>query len=385
MTCRMHTMNGPKARMKCKSDTNLADRTGNRFNNFNFIRLVAAFAVLVTHSFALATGRREAEPLWTSYGMTFGSIAVDVFFVTSGFLVCGSLCTRQSVPEFAAARALRILPGMLGMLAVTVLVVGPAVTTVPYWTFASANETWKYVALNSSMFLGAAYTLPGVFTSNPYPHAVNGSLWTMCHEVRMYASLGAIWLVAGWLPGRRTERFAFIIMLVVTAGATATIYAKLVGSESAWPRLTYSFFMGALFFVLRNRIRLDGRIFAWMVAAMIAASAQRDAFYAIYYVCFPYVVLYVAYVKVRPLLAFNRIGDYSYGIYIYAFLVQQVLMHYNPTLSPLSLIGGSAALTLGCAVISWHAIEKKGLAYKVTINQRIRLAGIKADPPRPMA
>ena len=179
------------------------DRMGGRDNHFNLIRFLAALAVLVTHSFALSSGKSENEPLWTTYGMTLGSIAVDVFFVTSGFLVCNSLVSRQNLLEFAAARALRILPALWVVLAITVLLVGPSLTTLTLVDFARSHETWRYVIKNATMFGGMAHTLPGVFEHNAYPRAVNGSLWTMASEVRMYACLCICWWLAGLMPTRR--------------------------------------------------------------------------------------------------------------------------------------------------------------------------------------
>ena len=95
-----------------------------RDNNYNFIRFMAAVAVLVTHSFVLATGRPNTEPLRARLGLTLGSVAVDIFFITSGFLVTASLLNRRSIIDFAWARLLRIFPALLIMLLLTVFVLG---------------------------------------------------------------------------------------------------------------------------------------------------------------------------------------------------------------------------------------------------------------------
>src|SRR6476659_467052 len=104
---------------------NLGEAANGRDNNFNLIRLVSALSVLIVHSFALATGKLEAIPLYESLGVHPGDFAVDVFFVTSGFLVSASLDRRKSSAEFIAARLLRIYPGLLVMLGITVLIIGP--------------------------------------------------------------------------------------------------------------------------------------------------------------------------------------------------------------------------------------------------------------------
>jgi peptidoglycan/LPS O-acetylase OafA/YrhL len=102
----------------------LGDYVGGRDNNFNLIRFLAASAVLLSHSFPLSNGDPTTEPLRSWLGLSAGEIAVDVFFLTSGFLVAGSLLTRHSVSGFAVARALRIYPAMVVSVLLTVPVVG---------------------------------------------------------------------------------------------------------------------------------------------------------------------------------------------------------------------------------------------------------------------
>jgi len=96
-----------------------------RDNNFNLVRLAAATAVVVSHSFALATGDPAAEPLWSTLGITLGGLAVVAFFMTSGYLVGGSLLSNGQPIRFAVARALRIYPGLWVALLLTVFVLGP--------------------------------------------------------------------------------------------------------------------------------------------------------------------------------------------------------------------------------------------------------------------
>lgn len=167
----------------------LSNFTEGKDNNFNLIRIVAALAVLVTHSFALAIGTGDAEPFRNTLGMTMGAIAVDVFFITSGFLVTGSLFTRQSAIEFIWARSLRIFPALLVMLVLTVFVLGVYFTSLPVDSYLRNSMTHRYFLSCATLVAGITYNLPGVFEGNPYKSAVNGSLWTMPYEIKMYLIL----------------------------------------------------------------------------------------------------------------------------------------------------------------------------------------------------
>lgn len=125
-----------------------------RDNNFNLIRLLAALAVMVSHSFALALGGGSFEPFRSSLGMSPGMIAVDVFFATSGFLVTASLLSRRNPIEFIRARGLRIFPGLLVVLALTVFVLGPVFTSLPLSTYFTEWETYRYLVKCLTLITG---------------------------------------------------------------------------------------------------------------------------------------------------------------------------------------------------------------------------------------
>ena len=110
----------------------LSSLNNGRDNNFNLIRVIAALAVLVTHSFALVMGSGDFEPLRKIVGISFGQVAVDIFFVTSGFLVTSSLLKRKSTVEFVWARVLRIYPALWMMLVLTVFILFPLLSDVTY-------------------------------------------------------------------------------------------------------------------------------------------------------------------------------------------------------------------------------------------------------------
>ncbi len=352
----------------------LSEFTRGRDNNFNLIRIVAALLVLFTHSFALALGDKYAEPLRRDLGVTWGSIAVDVFFVTSGFLVTASLLARRSTVEFIWARVLRIFLALLVMLLLTVFGLALFFTSLPLSSYLASYDTYYYLIKNAILFKGIVYRLPGVFDGNPFGNAVNGSLWTMPIELRMYGILAIVW-VALPLAGRHRLR---VFEVLVVAGAAASgifvlqrdLYAPI---ESDFARLFFMFFSGGAFYVLRHRVALCRTAFLLIAIALpLAAYLDRQTFFFLYTLTVAYFLFYLAYVPAGAVRRYNRLGDYSYGVYIYAFPVQQSVAALIPGVSVLNMILISAATTLLLAALSWHLIERRALDLKSSLVRHTR-------------
>jgi peptidoglycan/LPS O-acetylase OafA/YrhL len=344
----------------------LSDYTHGRDNNFNIIRMGAAFAVLVTHSFVLVTGKGDAEPFRESLGMTMGTIAVDVFFVTSGFLVTASLLTRQSVIEFVWARVLRIFPALLAMLLLTVFGLGAFFTSLPLLSYLADSKTYYYLFKCATLITGVTYDLPGVFDGNPYKNAVNGSLWSLPVEVRMYAILAIAWIALRIAKGNRLSTFK--VAIVASAGAAAGMAIAChfyLPAEGEFAGLFFMFFSGAAFYVLRQHITLSHWAFWLFIIALLgSALTNKHAFFVVFTLTIAYVLFYIAYVPSGWIRKYNRLGDYSYGVYIYAFLVQQSVAALVPGVSVLSMLMISAFATIFLAVLSYHIIERRALGLK---------------------
>jgi peptidoglycan/LPS O-acetylase OafA/YrhL len=340
----------------------LADYVGGRDNNFNLIRFVAASAVLYSHSYALSTGDKMTEPLrWLD--VTPGMLAVDVFFLTSGFLVTSSLLARRSISAFTLARVLRIYPALLAAVVLTVLAVGLHFTTLPARAFFAEHQTWAYVARNVTLVTGIEHVLPGSFDANPWRSAVNASLWTLPYEIAMYFVLGLIWVVlAAWPAGDPARSFGRVVVALSLLALAANLVVPIATRSSA-VRLGAMFFAGSALFLFRARIRMDLRVFVLLVLAVAASMWNSTAFRIVYTLAIPYLVFYFAFVVGGPIRLYNRLGDYSYGIYIYAWPVQQMVAASIPGITPPTMLLVSFACTLALAMISWHVIEKRALAF----------------------
>ena len=357
--------------------SSLSNYKDSRDNNFNLLRFVAAFLVLISHSFPLATGSGTSEPLKTALGIEFGHIAVDVFFITSGFLITGSLIRSKSAYKYIAARALRIYPALLIAVLFTVFILGPLITQVTLAEYFS-KQTFIYFFKNSTLLGGVEFNLPGVFEEVPWKNAVNGSLWTLPYEVKMYAYLLIIFLCYRFLGNIGFPRF-YLTITLERAIALLALFSLLLHLLNHiyfhrfddFIRLFSFFFVGSFFYLYSSHIKMYRSIFALCATLFVLCAlavmwlgANKNIFMVVYILTLPYIVFYLAYLPKGKIRCFNNVGDYSYGIYIYAFPIQQMSAKLIPEISVFQMLLISGAFTLLFAFASWHLIEKKALKFK---------------------
>jgi len=347
----------------------LADYLGTRDNNFNIIRFVAAVMVLFSHSFEL-TGRGEFEPLRRLGVLSFGALAVDIFFLTSGLLIARSFYMRNDLKFFIRSRILRIYPGLIVAVLFTVLVIGVYFTTHPVGDYLTDPETRKYVVKNSILIFNVKFFLPGVFENLPYPKTVNGSLWTLPYEIKCYAILTVFAVMLGKYQkksGRDILKPAYLGLALLFLGIVLyNHFSGHVGSKGL--QLFATFFIGAAAYLWRDKIVLSTPVFWVAVLALVVSVTNKVVFYPVYMLTLPYIILYLAFVPGGFVRKFNKFGDYSYGIYIYAFPIQQSVVSLFPNLSFAGYLAVCFAITLLLAMLSWHLVEKKCLKYKKRSN-----------------
>lgn len=338
-----------------------------RDNNFNLLRFIAAMMVLVSHSFALATGKASEEPWHEHLGITPGSLAVDIFFVASGFLVTASLYMRASVPQFLLARFLRIYPGLAVAVISTTLVLGLFFCTLSFGEFLAQRDTWRYVIRNIVLVLPDGifvWKLPGVFEDHISGAPVNGSLWTLTSEVRLYVILCLAWLAIGFFGGAQRRLIGMVALVLAITGFVWHFSTRGDGVLTMEPRLLAFFFSGSVMYVWRNSIPASWPLFIALLALTLASAWDRELFGVVWPFTLPYLVLFFALVPAGPIRGFNRIGDYSYGLYIYAFPVQKIVVDLDPGIGAYEVMFWSALVTMGLAVASWYLVEERALRLK---------------------
>jgi len=329
------------------------------------MRVLAAVAVLVSHSFTIVTGNPSSEPFKGLLSVSLGTIAVDMFFACSGFLVCASYVNRVRLMSFVRARMLRIFPALFCMLILTVLVVGVFISHQSIFSYFSSSQTALYLLKNFTLFFGVEYSLPGTFLANPYPNVVNGSLWTLPHEVRAYLALAVTLYMASLYFSENKIRHIFMAMSVLILFTdSCSQWLNINLPQHQFVHLFGVFLLGAALFL--NSFHLCKRLNQIVVLTLCLTilAAYLGYFPYVYGFAIAVISIGIAYTRVSALLIYNRLGDYSYGIYIYAFPVQQILILYYPTITIIEHILAAFILTMALSIVSWHAVEKPFLALK---------------------
>ena len=341
----------------------VADLDAGRVNNFNLLRMIAATAVLVSHAWPLALGTGTAEPLQDITGYKLGSTAVTIFFAVSGFFITKSFDRRASLIDFTVARVARIYPALIVVLVLSVAVLGPLATTLPIGTYATEWHSWTYLPHNL-LLRHPQWALPGVFAANPGGWAINGSLWTLAHEVTCYVAV-----VLGGLVGL-TRRATLPLVLGVCATLTALVLQDEQGGYAGLMSAMYlPFALGAAAYVYRAHLPLSGWAVLALAGAAAAVGVASPAYPLLHALALSYGALWFGF-ALPWLRGYARLGDYSYGMYIYAFPVQQVAVWLMPGSTPGALIAWSLPVTLVLAIVSWRLIEAPALARRHWLRPR---------------
>ena len=328
-----------------------------RDNNFNLIRFIAATLVIWTHAFGLLD-RTSLEPVFHTFGIGAGDLGVDIFFILSGFLVSKSW-DGKTLMQFAWARCMRIFPGLWASILVSVLVVALLFTDEPAFRFLTSGSTVAYLAHNATMLptTGARMTLPHAFAHSG--DQFNVPLWTLPYELQMYGLLAVIGITIGL-------RFQYVAM-IAALGVAGVLLDKAGGIhliEIDRGRFLYLFFAGALAYWLRQHIPLRGWIAGSLLSIVVLTIALTDRYpvrQAVLLLALPYLILWCGLVPRGFLRLWNRLGDYSYGMYIYGCPIQIALISIGVTATTETNFALSMLAVLPIAVASWHLLEAQAL------------------------
>lgn len=343
----------------------LADNQS-RVGSFDTLRLVFAVLVIFSHSFVLGLGPNASEPLYqlTRGQVTLGSLSVWAFFCISGFLITQSWSRSPSPLKFIHRRVARIYPGYIVAALFGALIVAPL-----------AADPMSSPAISPLDFLMRTILLKEfrsqhVFSHNAFPYALNGSLWSVPYEFWCYIGvmlLGIVWArilrwlvvavflalmgwnllfqsMPGWLP---------------TRGPVVGIF----GEPKDWVIVLPFFIAGGMFYLLGGAVLLKRSLLVVAAILLIAASVIPHALAVALPTCGTYLLMGLAYFPRLRHLNLGRFGDFSYGTYLYAFPIQQLIVKFSGgSMAPLKLFLLATPATVLIGVLSWFLVEKHFLA-----------------------
>ncbi len=352
-----------------------------RNNNFNLIRFMAAFAVVISHSSPIVRGGDATELLFLETGYTLGHHAVNVFFVVSGFLIARSFIRSRDVYEYMSARALRLIPGLMIASLITAFILGPLVTSVSLSEYFSDSVTWIYAPLITSMVAENTMTLKGVFDTVPFVDELNTPLWTLRWEGLAYLGVMVLGLLGILLS---PARFGMVLAAFVAVFMAVTAFTNLRVEISAIDhalRLGFIFLLGGAFYIYRSRIPLGivPALLAWGLVYLV----KDTVFYQItMIVALSYSTFWFAYVPGGIIRQFNKFNDVSYGIYIYGFPIGQVTIMLLPFLNPFTLLLVMTPFLLVAATLSYRLIEAPAMAQRKWFAENLRTMAARVVKPR---
>lgn len=334
-------------------------------NNFTFVRWFAAGLVLYGHSFVFLG---LPEPVFMQW-ITLGPLGVFIFFALSGYLVSQSWESDPHFFRFLTRRALRIFPGLFVCIIISVFLLGPLVTKLTWREYFSHPQFFGYFL---NLILNINYSLPGVFEQNKYPHAVNGSLWSLPVEFFMYFFL-AVWSI---VKASRTSYFVCVLLFLCLALQWAMQKKDMLVFYNTDMRQVVIcgvyFWMGAIFQKIKNYNFFTTSNLILVIIFWACTSSNKDLFGVVAYFCIPFVFLTFG-ISSHPMLVKMNNWDFSYGIYIYAFPVQQTVAHFFPGMQLIEYIALVSVITILLGAASWFLVEKPALKLKprvISINNQ---------------
>jgi peptidoglycan/LPS O-acetylase OafA/YrhL len=333
----------------------LQDRFDPRRNGFDALRLVFAVLVAVDHGISAHHG---GQPRIGQSGI--GDFGLDGFFVLSGFLVTRSWSRLESFPRFAWHRFLRVMPGFWVCLLVVAFVAAPVAAALqgmsPLQAFTGTPSAFSYVLQNAGLLI-VQYDIAGILADLPKQDSFNGSLWTLVFEAFCYAIVGALGAVG--LLRRRPVLLpaAAAVLLVLTAVQEAGLPVLL---NERVIRLVLMFLLGAAAYLYADRVPLRGDLAAGAAGLFLVSLALFDDYRVLGAVPFTYLCLWAG-----THFAWRIRADLSYGLYVYHWPLQQILVLTALGATPAAVyVPVSIALALLPAAASWYLVERPALRRK---------------------
>jgi len=339
-------------------------------NNLTFIRLIAALAVIYGHMPVIVAGMPEDWVAITTRHAYIGSIALDLFFLISGFLVTASILNK-GVKNYVVSRVLRIYPALWVNLILVTFVLGSLVTTLPLIEYLTNGDVWTYFKGLALTYQGGFF-LPGVFTQN-HNQAVNGSIWSVVIEVWLYIIVLFVYLF-GIMRSRALFNTVFFVLLVVFWNDKS--YLPVALSSKTNLHVCLLFYIGSFLYINRDSVPISP--YFMLIALFLAGiTLGTDKF------AYGYILLLVTFFCTvsffKQFAWLDKWGDYSYGVYLYGWPAQQLTAWAFPQFSGTQNFLTASTIALLCGIASWHLVEKRALRLKNTFFRKSETPPLNSD------
>lgn len=348
----------------------LGQLVDDRRDHFDALRLISAFAIIISHYFALRDGgnvnSNVNEPFQRLSGVcNIGKVVTYVCFVISGMAVTRSLMRDPAPVRFLIKRVARVIPALAVCVFLCVLAFGLPLTQVSTADYLRSHETLKFAG--NAVLYPNHFSLPGVltqFAADDVRHAVNGSLWVFPLLFMMYVGIAVLAVLRLHCRPLVLLAIAILALLVWERFDLHPIPAISHWHKySAWfefvPHLGFFFFAGAAAAAYRKRIPLNVGLFLLALAAVAVSFYLRRGQYLVLTLCLPYLTIYLSFLRLPPLRPLDKAGVIALGVYLYGYPVQQLFMHvWGARFSPAEQVLYPCIVCAALGVMSWCVIER---------------------------
>lgn len=325
-------------------------------NNLQIMRFIAAIMVMFAHSYAISGSDLKSDFIYrnTNGIISIGGISVTLFFLCSGYLISKSIFRTDKFITYIKARLIRLLPPLWFVVVLSV-VIGAFITSLSFAQYFGNINTYKYL-LNGIML--PVHNLPGVFEINKYGATVNGSLWTLPVEFACYVACYVFYK----LKFLDKKRFFYTIPIVVLA---ILFENKLPGIFSSMVRPCVFFYIGMLYYVYREHIVLNIKIVPILVALLVFSYFVPFFIKPAMILLWPYILFTVWFAIPQCSDRVGIAGDISYGVYLWGFVVQQILSYaFGGEMPQMLNFALATIITVALATITFMLTEKPFLKKK---------------------
>lgn len=338
------------------------------FAGLDGIRLVAAIFVILSHAFVVAGGSNEQGFFLEMVGGrkalgVLGDYGVNTFFIISGFLLARSLSFNASFVTYSVNRALRIIPAFAACALVSAFVIGPICTSFSLREYFSSSETWAFSGYAVNGFTD--WSLPGVFAyDGELSKQVNGSLWSLRYEALSYVFLLLVWTVS-----RRSTAIATGLVIAVAVG---TLVSPLVTASFLGIAYTLPYFAGGVLMQWVHSRYGTSTILATASAVLLVLAGTFHVREKAFALLGAYLVVFIGERKNPGSALAAKIGDCSYGLYLYGWPVEQLTRQFTGITQPLLLFAVALPIAWVLAFSSCHIVERPAMQHRRAVANWIR-------------